>query len=229
MKKTKKETDDKIKRAIKKTGGIMGLMFLAVMGMEGYKYYQTHQPKGIAVLGVIDGDTRIVEGKTRFRLRNIDAPEAELCGGAEAKKELEKLVKEKRIRIEEEIIDKWGRPMGLIYVDDVLINEKMIQSGWAKYHADQTTVADKLKKIGDENKKDKKGLYGKCWQTENKENPKCNIKGNIDPSNQNTKRYYWQGCVQYNTTIVELDRNEQWFCTRSEAEAAGYVASERCP
>jgi len=229
MTKVKKKKNIDFKNVVKKTGGIMGLMILAALGMQGYKYYQSNQPKGIAVLGVIDGDTITVEGKTRFRLRNIDAPEAEYCGGKEAEEELRKLLKGKRIRIEEEIIDRWGRPMGLVYVEDVLINEKMIESGWAKYHADKTTVSENLKMVGDSNKENKKGLYGKCWQMENKANPKCNIKGNIDPSNQNVKRYYWPGCVQYNTTIVELDRNEQWFCSKEEAEKAGYVRSERCP
>lgn len=210
-------------------GGIMGLMLIAALGFEGYKYYQTNQPKGIAVLGVLDGDTITVEGKTRFRLRNIDAPEAELCGGKEAEEKLQSLLKNKRIRIEEEIIDRWGRPMGLIYVNDLLINKEMVESGWAKYHSDQTTVNEDIQIIDKKNKEEKKGLYGKCWQTENKANPKCNIKGNIDPSNKGLKRFYVPGCVQYKTTIVELDRGESWFCSESEAKAAGYVKSERCP
>ena len=41
---------------------------------------------GVAVEGVIDGDTIVVEPKTRVRLRHIDAPELEYCGGKEAKR-----------------------------------------------------------------------------------------------------------------------------------------------
>ncbi|MBI3559585.1 hypothetical protein HY087_00460, partial [Candidatus Gottesmanbacteria bacterium] len=51
---------------------------------------------GVMVEGVIDGDTIVVEPKTRVRLRHIDAPELNFCGGKEAKETLEKLVSGKR-------------------------------------------------------------------------------------------------------------------------------------
>jgi len=41
---------------------------------------------GIKVLEVLDGDTILLDGKVRLRLRHIDAPELEFCGGKEAKK-----------------------------------------------------------------------------------------------------------------------------------------------
>lgn len=181
------------------------------------------------MLGVLDGDTVTLEGKVRFRLRNIDAPEADFCGGQEAKAELEKLLNNKRVRVEEEILDNWGRPMGLLYVGDKLINKEMVKSGWVKYHHDQTSAAETMKTINDKNKEENIGLYGKCWQKENVKNPKCNIKGNIDPNNSSLKRFYVPGCVQYATTIVELNRGERWFCSEKEAVDAGYVKSERCP
>lgn len=203
---------------------------MVAMGISGYKAWEAGKwGDGIAVLGVLDGDTITLEGKTRFRLRNIDAAELDNCSGPEAKEALEKLLKDKRIRIEEEIIDKWGRPMGLVYSGKTLINEEMIKGGWAKYHADTTTVANRLKTISDENKVNGRGIFGKCWQMENKDKPKCNIKGNIDINNSAIKRYYYPGCVQYKTTIVELDRGESWFCSEKEAVEAGYVKSERCP
>lgn len=198
------------------------------MAGKGYQYYQNHRQAGIRVIGVLDGDTITIEGKTRFRLRGIDAPEANLCGGKEAEEVLRRLIGSKRIRVEEEIIDKWGRPMGMVYVREKLINLEMVKSGWAKYHYDEVSKSQEMKAINDKNKEEAKGLFGKCWQRENKARPKCNIKGNIDPSNQNVKRYYRPGCVQYNTTIVELDRGEEWFCSEEEAREAGYVKSERC-
>lgn len=204
------------------------ICLLAVMAGTGYQYAKAEKARGVKVLGVLDGDTLTLEGKVRFRLRNIDAPETKYCGGKEAEAELKRLVTDKRVRIEEEILDKWGRPMGLVYVGKSLINKKMLQSGWAKYHADKTSVSEELKAVSDKNKAERKGLFGQCWQWEPTDR-RCVIKANIDPSNQNVKRYYLPGCVQYKTTIVELDRGEQWFCTEAEAREAGYVKSERCP
>jgi len=220
----------KKKKNNKKLTGMMGILFMVAMGMSGYKIWESGKfDDGIKVIGVLDGDTITVEGKTRFRLRNIDAPEMNFCGGKEAKDALTKLIGKNRVRIEEEIIDKWGRPMGLVYSGEVLINEEMLKSGWAEYHADKTTVADKLKAISDDNKVNSRGIFGKCWQMENTKKPECNIKGNIDSSNSSLKRYYYPGCVQYKTTIVQLDRGEEWFCSEAEAKKAGYVKSERCP
>ena len=209
---------------------VLGLLLMASLGLNIRQQVLLKKgDEGIAVLGVLDGDTITLEGKTRFRLRNIDAPEMDFCGGEEAKKVLEKLVTSKRVRTEEQIIDVFGRPMGLVYVDDKLVNEEMIKSGWVKYHSDKTSVSERLKAISDSNKAEDKGMFGKCWEVENKNNPECTIKGNIDPSNSQLKRYYLPGCVQYKTTIVELDRGEQWFCNEKEAKNAGYVKSERCP
>lgn len=221
-----KKSGSKRKKAI---GGMLAMCLLAVMAGTGYQYMKSEKVKGIKVIGVLDGDTVTLEGKVRFRLRSIDAAEIDLCGSQEAKAELEKLVTNKRVRVEEEILDNWGRPMGLLYVGEKLINFEMIKSGWAKYHSDQTSAAEKLKEISDKNKAENKGVFGKCWQRENTKKPKCNIKGNIDPNNSSLKRFYVPGCVQYETTIVELDRGEEWFCAESEAVAAGYVKSERCP
>jgi len=209
---------------------LLAILFVS-LGLNGYQLLSSRQNQpGLTVLGVLDGDTVTLEGKTRFRLRNIDAPEINFCGGQEAKMALEKIIGNNKVRIEEEIIDQWGRPMGFLYIGSVLVNREMLKTGWARYHSDKTSVAVELKQIADENKKNKIGIYGPdCYQMENLGNPKCNIKGNIDPSNSAGKLYYYPGCVQYNTAIVEKDRGEQWFCTREEAEAAGFIKSSRCP
>jgi endonuclease YncB( thermonuclease family) len=90
--------------------------------------------EGIKVIGIIDGDTLVLEGKVRLRLRHVDAPELEFCGGKEAKEKLESLVQEKKVILKEQIIDQQGRPMALVYVKDKLVNEEMLESGWARYH-----------------------------------------------------------------------------------------------
>lgn len=185
--------------------------------------------QGTKVIGVIDGDTIVLEGKVRLRLRHIDAPELEFCGGTEAKDLLEKLVNNKTIIFKEKLIDQMGRPMALIYLGDKLINEEMLKSGWARYHSDQSTVAKELKATADKAREDNLGIFSsKCYQTNNLDNPKCNIKGNTD-KNSTLKNYYFPGCPQYEFTIVEKDLGEAWFCSEKEAQKAGFTKAKNCP
>ncbi len=184
--------------------------------------------QGIKVLEVLDGDTILLDGKVRLRLRHLDAPELEFCGGNEAKDLLESLVKDKKVVLEEYLLDQQGRPMALIYLGNKLINKEMLESGWVRYHSDQTSRTEELKNVANQAKEEKKGVFGPdCYQTENLENPECNIKGNIDKAT-NTRLYYYPGCAQYEFTIVEKDIGEDWFCTEKQAREAGFEKAKTC-
>jgi hypothetical protein len=105
----------------------------------------------------------------------------------------------------------------------------MLASGWARYHSDNTSKKDILKNVSDKAKDNKIGIFSSlCYQTQNPDNPKCNIKGNID-KNSTKRLYYYPGCAQYEFTIVEKDLGENWFCTEKEAQAAGFTRSQTCP
>lgn len=182
---------------------------------------------GIKVIGVIDGDTIVLEGKSRVRLRYVDAPEKGLCGYEQATKELERWAMGKAVRIEETVPDTYGRGMALVYVGSTLINNEIVASGWVRYHHDNSKVTEEVKAGSDLARQEKRGIYGACQSLENTESPKCIIKGNIDKSTD-THIYYIPGCAQYQFTIVEKDIGEQWFCTEVEARKAGYVKSKTC-
>ena len=167
----------------------------------------------------------MVEPKTRVRLRHIDAPELEFCGGKEAKEALEKLVTGKRVRITEQVPDQMGRGMAFIYVGDLLVNKELLAGGYVRFHHDTSTRADELKALGLEIKTAKKGIFGSCQSMTNTKNSGCLIKGNID---RLKKIYHVPGCTQYPFAVVEEDIGEQWFCTEKEARDAGYTKSERC-
>lgn len=178
---------------------------------------------------MIDGDTLVLEGKVKIRLRSADAPELQFCGGQEAKAYLEKLVSGKRVQIKEKIMDLKARPMALVYAGEELVNQKMIESGWAKYHSDVTSQRKNLKAAQALAREKGLGIWSEqCRQTENKEKPECNIKGNIDDNARGRKIYYYPGCAQYNFTVIEKDMGEQWFCSKEEAEAGGYRKSKNC-
>ncbi len=184
--------------------------------------------QGLLVVEVLDGDTLLMEGDTRVRLRGVDAPELKFCDGLEAKNELLGLVKNKRVKLEEQIIDQWGRPMALVYLGDKLINEEILKVGLARFHSDNTTQRQRLKNAYDNAQKKKLGIFSaKCEQT-TPADPKCVIKGNID-KNSTRRNYYLPGCAQYKFTIVEKDTGEDWFCTETQAVTAGFTKALTCP
>lgn len=208
-------------------------MILIIIGLTGgfllRGLWVKEKEEGIKIIGVIDGDTIVTENKVRVRLRYVDAPELEFCGGKESKELLESLVLNQRVKVVDQIIDQMGRPLALIYWGDKLVNKIILQEGWAKYHSDMTNLTQDIKKAANEAREKKIGIFGeKCSQLENKEKPKCKIKGNIDPSNSSVRIYQMEGCVQYATTTVDLYRGEQWFCSEAEAKKAGFVKSKRC-
>lgn len=105
------------------------VLIYIVLGLSlALNAFLLNRPPGdlIKALGVIDGDTIVLDGKVRLRLRHVDAPELEYCGGEEAKKWLEDLVSGQNVRIEEKIMDQQGRPMALVYVGNSLIRTSSI-------------------------------------------------------------------------------------------------------
>ena len=161
---------------------LISLILLLSVSFNIYQFVNRRSSSSaIPVIGVIDGDTLVLEGKVRLRLRHLDAPELNFCGGPEAKQQLENLVTGKSVDITEKILDQRGRAMALTYVGDTLINRKMLSSGWVRYHHDQTTVTADLKAVAAAAKSAKLGIFGpKCWQTENPDRPDCLIKGNLN-------------------------------------------------
>ncbi len=194
-------------------------------------YFLVKKPslsRGVPVMEVLDGDTILLEGKVRLRLRQLDAPELENCGGKEARDMLTSLVKGRSVRIENEVLDQYGRPMALIFVGNSLINKVMLDSGWVRYHSDSTPYTPELKEVADRVKKEEKGIFSsQCLEKENIANPSCRIKGNIDKSTK-VKKYYLPGCAQYEFTIIEKDIGESWFCSEKEARDAGYTKADTC-
>src|SRR5690606_34259891 len=53
----------------------------------------------------------------------------------------------------------------------------------------------------------------------------CNIKGNI--SSRGDKIYHMPGQQFYESTIIDPSKGERYFCSREEAEQAGFRPSKR--
>ncbi len=182
----------------------------------------------IKVLEVIDGDTFTTADKQRVRLRQVDAPELNLCGGQEAKEFLENLIQNREVVLKEEVVGQQNRPLALVYLNDKFINFEVLKNGWARYHSDSTTQTEMLKQAGSKAKKDNLGIFSPKCYSKTPDNPDCLIKANIDKATDK-KTYYYPGCPQYNFTIVEKDIGENWFCTEEEARTNGFIKAKNCP
>jgi len=119
------------------------------------------------VTAVIDGDTAdiIINGKTeRLRFSGINTPEKGECYYLEAKNKLKELILNKEIYIQQDITDRgnYGRLLRYIYLDDLLINEHLVEEGYAKVYdkyKNDTSKYYQLKRVEAEAIRLNKGLW----------------------------------------------------------------------
>lgn len=122
------------------------------------------------VTKVVDGDTVdvIIDGKTeRLRFSGINTPETDECYYQEAKDELAKLILNKEVYIQQDKTDRgnYGRLLRYVYVDDLLVNQHLVENGFAKcYHKykDDTSKYELLARSEFEAIRLNKGLWGSC-------------------------------------------------------------------
>ena len=87
------------------------------------------------VVKIADGDTLTLltssNEKIKVRLAGIDTPERKQPFGGEAKQALSKLVFQKKALIEVETKDRYGRTVGIVFVDGQNINYELVKQGMA--------------------------------------------------------------------------------------------------
>jgi endonuclease YncB( thermonuclease family) len=185
----------------------------------------------------VDGDTLDLAGR-RVRLEGIDAPEmGQTCSrrwvgtwdcGRAAQRELDDMVQGRRIECEHKGSDKYGRDLGICFVDGRDINAELVRRGmaWAFVR-----YSDSYVEAESEARKARAGIWqgnaeppwtfrAQKWQTAEAQAPKgCAIKGNIT---KNGKIYHVPWGDWYGKVKVEADKGERWFCNEAEAVAAGW-------
>jgi len=206
--------------------GLIALGLLVVFGLGVYQPNFFH--RGIRVTTVLDGDTFVAEGKGRVRILGLDAPELSHCYGRESKRRLEKLILNKRVRLEVLRRDMYKRYLASVWVGKTLVAETLLKEGFARPDYTDINYNERLKAAYKYAKSHKIGLYSGVCVSQGPPNSHCVIKGNID-TGTNNKFYHYPGCRHYKYVKIDLDRGERWFCTRAEAEAAGFVKASRCP
>ncbi|KKQ34526.1 MAG: Micrococcal nuclease-like protein nuclease [Candidatus Nomurabacteria bacterium GW2011_GWB1_37_5] len=201
---------------------------------------------GYLVKRVVDGDTIELENGDRVRYIGIDTPESVdprmlvQCFGKEAAKRNSDLVLGKKVELVKDITDrdKYGRLLRYVYIGDKFINLELIKEGYAKAYTYPPDV--KYSKVFSEFEKrareSNQGLWKVCSSgtsaqatlinTQDLPQNGCNIKGNI--SSNDDKIFHLQNCPYYSRTKIDLGRGEKYFCTETEALAAGWRKALNC-
>ena len=126
------------------------------------------------------------------------------CYGREASEANKKLVEGKFIRLEKDVseVDRYGRLLRYVYVNDLFVNDYLVRQGFA--HA--VTYPPDVKY---------QDLFRQA-ETEAREN----------------NRGLWSGCSANNLTnyktLIDEDRGERWFCTEEDAVSAGWRKAKNC-
>lgn len=210
------------------------LLLLCSLLLNGYFVVTQKAPTNThplaTVAQVIDGDTVILKSGERIRLLGANAPEIDRCYGKEAKIALEFLLLNKQVRIAEERTDNFNRRMGLVYLENRLINTEMIANGFAKPDYSKNSQKERFIEAYDQAKEKQLGLGGSvCKHTGSDPlpNPLCPIKGNIETSS-GEKFYHLPTCRHYQQIVIDLDTEEDFFCSETAAQKAGFTRAWGC-
>lgn len=208
----------------------------------------------VPVVGVLDGDTiRVqVNGATeKVRLIGIDTPE--LAGGEcyaqQAASRMQSLVQSRSVRLAADATqddrDRYGRLLRHVSLPDGrLVAEVLIDEGFGREytyaaayeHQTQYRAAQaRAQGAG-------RGLWGSgCAGGSSSAAPSparspappvpeappaagsCVIKGNV--SSKGERIYHVPGSRSYDVTTIDASKGERWFCSESDAVAAGWRAA----
>lgn len=126
----------------------------------------------VKVIRVIDGDTIEIEGGDKVRYIGIDTPETVdpkqsiQCFGQEADIKNKELVEGKELELEKDVnnTDRYGRLLRYVWIDNEMINEKLIRLGYAKLETVPPDVkySERLIKAEKDARVKNIGLWSKC-------------------------------------------------------------------
>ncbi len=129
--------------------------------------------------------------------------------------------------------DRYGRVVAVCEANGRDINGELVLQGWAleyRQYSDGRYTDEEA-----EARRAKRGLFAgtfvEPWEwrrgkrlaseTSTGSDRKCAIKGNISSSG---RIYHEPGSRHYERTVIDEASGERWFCSKEEAEAAGWRA-----
>ncbi|MBM7650124.1 micrococcal nuclease [Bacillus ectoiniformans] len=204
------------------------------------------------VIYVVDGDTfdvKLANGKKeRVRLTLVDTPETKHPSkgvqpfGPEASEFTKNALTDEQVELEFDVQerDQYGRILAYVWHQGEMINEQLIAEGLARVaiFPPNTKYVERFREVQSIAQKAKAGIWSlenyvaeRGYNDEQKSesvssagnashSEDCQIKGNISSSGD--KIYHIPGNQSY-----EVTKPEEIFCTKAEAEKAGYRAAKR--
>jgi len=117
------------------------------------------------VIGVADGDTITVlhnKHPEKIRLYGIDCPEKRQPFGKRAKQFTSELVFGKVVEVEPVTVDRYGRTVAFVQVENVLVNEELIREGlgWVYVRYCKLPLCAKWQGLQLAAQNEKRGLWG---------------------------------------------------------------------
>jgi len=211
---------------------IAGISLLLNIVLISQNYARTR------VVSVPDGDSVQLADGRRVRLLGIDAPERDRCMAEEARNKLISLAKGKHVRLKDIVTDDYGRVLAIVIVEDFptwisylqgktdpLVNRVMLASGLAKYTFSASEgYKETLKSAYEEAKSRNLGIFSSRCRSKTPVTD-CIIKGNVRAGE---KTYHLPTCDNYTQTIIDESFGDHWFCSETEAKAAGFTKASGC-
>jgi len=134
------------------------IVLLLLLALPWLVYAGIYEGK---VIGITDGDTlTLLVDKKEFKIRlaEIDTPEKGQPYGNKAKQALSNFVFGKEVRVVKQDIDRYGRIVGRLYIDNLDVNAEMVRLGYAwvyrKYAKDE-----KLYELEKQAQAERRGLW----------------------------------------------------------------------
>ncbi len=196
---------------------------------------------------VVDGDTFSL-GAERVRLWGVDAPEGrQVCQDAQgsgyacgdvARDQLSRLIGGQAVRCEVRDRDPYGRAVSRCWVGAIDLGAALVSAGWAvDYRAFSGGAYASAEAAA---RQARRGLWAgrfetpSSWRAEARQaqpapaappSSGCVIKGNINAKGR--RIFHVPGQEDYAATRIDSARGERWFCSATEAIAAGWTAAAR--
>jgi micrococcal nuclease len=209
------------------------------------------------VAKVVDGDTIELSDGRKVRYIGMNTPEThhptkgKECFGEAASARNTELVLGKTVQLEKDVseTDRYGRLLRYVWLGETLINQELVAEGYAFASSYPPDIGrqDSLKKAEAEARIDNRGLWASCDTVDLKKlnetittaeptmlptgatqsglQTECVIKGNIS---EKGKLYHLPSCGSYAATKINESTGERWFCSETEAQAAGWTKASSC-
>lgn len=216
---------------------------LLVLALAPAAALGTALPPGPLSVRVVDGDSLRI-GEARVRLHGIDAPELnQTCTtpqgalwrcGQWSRAQLEAFVQGQRLDCDDLGADRHGRRLARCRLDGRDIAALMVTVGAAfayRRYSDEYVPHETYARAAG------RGIWAAGPQTSPEAHRRaaaapsdaapatgCTIKGNVGASG---RIYHQPGQRDYAATRITVSKGEAWFCSPTEAEAAGFRPAAR--